>query len=335
MKLSKKILFFFILPFLIIFSQNKLELTSKIGGTVQAMASYAQTGKSTDAQIGFGPRRVRLKTYFGYDNVTAFVQGEVKDGFKLVDARMTYKFSKTFNVRVGRFVGASVRAGALTSHTKIDIVERSMSAQKWSESTLGVKDFRDYGVAFMGKVGEFQYNLTLANGTGATNITASQKSAGKISNKKISVGGMLNYKPKAVKGLEVGGYYGIGNSSVNNYSSYNAYAYWEPKPIRIKAEIIGVTNKKDGKNISTLGYYLFGAFGFSENWEALARYENYDPTEMTSKKDAETLITLGARYSLFPEALIASKITFAYVIHAEEGAKINNDVFYVMFQTIF
>ena len=107
------------------------------------------------------------------------------------------------------------------------------------------------------------------------------------------------------------------------------------QPYRIKAEIISVTNKNGANNISSLGYYVFGAFGFLDNWEALARYENYDPSDLADVKDAHTLITIGARYALFPAKFIESKITFAYVMHGEEGTAIDNDVFYVMFQTAF
>lgn len=341
------IVFMFFLATSFIVAQDAPELNWKIGGTVQAMGSYAQTNTDT-AQIGFGLRRVRLKTYFSYGDFTAFIQyGAIAN--ILLDARMTYNFSQTFKLRVGRFVGAGVRSGGLTSHTKIDIVERPMSAQMWALNALGSGDYRDYGLAFMGNIGDFGYNLTLANGkglhkikidgttvgVGTGNILATHLKGGETLNQSVSISGMANYQPKTVKGLEVGGYYGIGNANFNDYSSYNAYVYWEPKPIRIKAEIIGVTDQNETDNISSLGYYVFGAYGFADNWEALARYENYDPSDLSDIKDAHTLITVGARYALFPEKLTASKITFAYVMHEEEGAEIDNDVFYVMFQAAF
>jgi len=334
MKLFTKTLITIFVLFLatnFIVAQDAPELNWKIGGTVQAMASYAQTDTDT-AQIGFGLRRVRLKTYFSYGNVTAFIQYSAKSN-KLLDARMTYKFSKTANVRVGRFIGAGVRSGGLTSHTVIDIVERPMSAQMWASNTVGA-DYRDYGVAMMGKFGDLGYNLTLHNGNGALNLTPSHKSTATVLNENVAISAMVNYKPKAVKGLEAGGYYGIGNADVNEYSSYNAYVYWEPKPIRIKAEVIGLTNTFGDTDVPSLGYYVFGAYGVTDAWEVLARYETYDPNTDVDD-DATNLITIGARYALFPAKLTASKITFAYVMHGEEGDAIDNDVFYVMFQTAF
>lgn len=312
-------------------AQDTPEITWKIGGTIQAMASYAQTGADT-SQLGFGLRRVRLKTYFGMGNVSAFVQFE-GTSYKLLDARMTYKFSDAANISVGRFIGAGVRSGGLTSHTDIDIVERPLSAQKWGVNTVG-SDYRDYGASVFGKFGGLSYTLTAHNGDGAQNIRASHQSQGTLLNSTSAISGMLTYKPEAINGLEAGGYYGMGNATFNDYASYNAYVYWEPKPIRIKAEIIGLTNKFGATDLNSLGYYVFGAFGFMDNWEALVRYENYDGNTDIDN-NAQTLITIGARYALFPDKVSASKITFAYVIHSEEGTEIDNNVFYAMFQTAF
>ena len=334
MKLVIKIIFMAFVFFLstsFIIAQDAPELKWKICGTVQAMGSYAQTNTDT-AQIGFGLHRVRLKTYFDYGKVSAFIQYSAKNN-KIIDVRMTYKFLKTFNIRIGRFLGASPRAGALTSHLKIDIVERSFSAQKWATNSVG-SDFRDYGVAAFGKLGNFNYNLTVHNGNGATNILASQKNTAKILNQNIAISGMVSFKPKLVKGLEAGGYYGIGNANINEYSSYNAYIYWEPKPIRIKAEVIGLTNTKGNKDVTSLGYYVFGALEITNAWELLARYEKYDPNTDVNN-NVTNLITFGARYALFPAKISASKITIAYVLHDEEEVAINHNVLYVMFQTAF
>ncbi len=310
-------------------AQTSPELKWKVGGTIQAMGSYAQTNGDT-AQIGIGLRRVRLKTSFRYGNVSAFIQYSAKNN-SVVDARMTYKLSNVVNIRVGKFVGASIRAGSLTPHPKIDIVERPMSAQMWASKTVG-SDYRDYGVSTFGKVGFFNYNLTLHNGKGTTNIIASHKKTATFINSSMAISGMIFFKPKSVKGLEAGGYYGIGNANINEYSSYNAYVYWQPNPIRIKVEVIGLTNIVENKDIPSLGYYVFGAYKISDTWELLARYENYDPNTDV-RNNSTNLVTLGARYALIPAKIIASKITFAYVLHGQEGTKVDNNVFYVMFQT--
>ena len=315
-----------------ILAQDAPEMKISLGGTVQTMFSMGQTGADT-SQMGFGMRRTRLKAKASFGkHFTGFIQYSAKSS-KMLDARMTFKLNNALNIRVGRFIGAGVRAAGLTSHTVIDIVERTMTAQKWGAATIGA-DFRDYGVAFMGKVNDFSYNLTLHNGNGALNITASQKTQPSLLNEGVAISAMASFKPKAVKGLEAGAYYGMGNANVNDYSAYNAYVYWEPKPIRVKAEFTGWTNQNGPVDVSSMGYNVLGAYGFAKNFEALVRFENYDGNT-DFDEDATTLITVGARYFLYPSKWTSSKITAAYVMRGEEGDAVDNDVFYVMFQMAF
>ncbi len=316
----------------LIFSQDGPDIKVRLGGTVQAMASYSQTGGADTAQIGFGLRRVRLRAYSNFSkHFKGFIQMEVTSP-KLLDARLTYMLNENFNIRVGRFIGAGVRSGGLTSHTVIDIVERPLTAQMWGKSTIG-GDYRDYGLAVFGKIGGgLAYNITVHNGDGSLNIKATHKGAGTTLNSNFAFSGMLTFKPAAVKGLEAGGYYGVGNSTVNDYSAYNVYLYYTPKNFEVKAEYIGW--KDNAADVSSMGYYVFGGYNFAKNFEVLARYENFDPNA-DAADDAQSLITIGARYFLFPSKKTAGKITAAYVIHGEEGTAIDNDVFQIMFQLVF
>lgn len=315
-----------------IFAQDAPEMKISLGGTVQAMVGMGQTGADTN-QVGFGMRRTRLVAKVGFGkHFTGFIQYSAKSN-KLLDARMTFKLNKGFNVRVGRFKIAGVRAGGLTSATKIDLVERTLTAQEWSKATIGT-DYRDYGVEFLGKFNDFGYNLAVHNGHGSINITESQKTQAILLNEGVAISGMVNFKPKAVNGLEVGAYYGIGNANFNDYSSYSTYVYWEPKPIRVKADFVGWTNQNGPVDISSNGFSVLGAYGFAKNFEALVRFEAYD-RNTDFDNDARSLITVGARYFLYPSKWTASKITAAYVINGEEGTAIDNDVFYVMFQMSF
>jgi hypothetical protein len=310
-------------------AQDEPELKVKVGGTVQGMASYSQTDTDT-AQIGIGLRRVRVKVFGQYgDNIKSFVQFELTSP-KLLDARIEYNFSKVFQVRLGRFIGAGVRAAGLTSHTDIDIVERPASAIYWGQRTIGA-DYRDYGVSLMGSTEGFAYNLTFHNGDGALNIKASHLGLSKTQDQGVAVSGMVSYKPPTLKGFEVGGYYGMGNKYVNDYSSYNAYVYYEPLPFRVKAEVISATNKGT-TDITFMGYYVFGAFRVTENLEALARFEILDPNKDFTG-DQQTDITVGLSYAFFPSTWKTAKITGAYVNRQEETGTIKNDVFYLMFQT--
>ncbi len=338
----KKITLFFVFTFAVAFTANQLfaqdekpELKVKFGGTIQGMASYSQTPPDEEdntSQIGIGLRRVRVKMYGNYgDHVKSFVQFELTTP-KLLDARIEYIIDKAFQIRMGRFIGAGVRAAGLTSHTDIDIVERAASAIYWGSRTIGA-DFRDYGVAVQGDVDGFNYNLTIHNGKGDLNVKGAQLNNATTQNRGMAVSGMVFYKPTALKGFEAGGYFGKGNSKINDYTSFNAYVYYEPLPFRIKAEVISATNKTTGNPDATfMGWYAFGAYRVAKNFEALVRFENLDPNTDVDDNKA-TFITVGLAYSMFPADWKAVKITAAYVIRNEEVGTVDNNVFYMMFQT--
>lgn len=340
-KISKlfSIFVFVLLSASFLTAQDAPEFSYRMGGTVQAWTSMGDIHGSDTSSFGWGLRRVRLRAYATLgDKMKGFIQMELTSP-KLLDARIEYMVTKAFSIRAGRFIGAGVRAGGLTSHTVIDITERPLSAVRWGGHTIGA-DYRDYGLDFVGKFGDVKANVTLHNGNGATNIRNRQTGPGP-QNGGFAVSGMVVFKPKTVKGLEAGGYYGIGNSEINEYNAFNAYVYYEPKPLRVKAEVIGYTNVGaafDGSDLGRMGYYVFAGYGFAKNWEAVARYESYDHnTDMDD--DQINLITLGATYSVFSTKWAAGKITAAYTLQSEADAgfypEIDNNVFQLVMQMVF
>ncbi len=333
----KKIIIFFttilIFSFFItnnLSAQDDFKISNKIGGTIQAWTSYGEIHNSDTNSLGWGLRRVRLRSYSTFGKyIKGYIQVELTNP-KLLDARIEYLISKEFTIRAGRFVGAGVRAGGLTSHTKIDITERPLSAIRFGQNTIG-SDYRDYGVDFVGKFGDIKANLTLHNGNGNANIRNRKTGAGPMNNG-FAISSMVTFKPKNIKGLEIGGYYGMGNKQINEYNAYNLYVYYEPKPLRVKAELIGFSKADE---IKRMGYYLFGAYGFAKNWEALARFEVYDQNT-DADDDQVTLITLGATYSVFKNNWAAGRITAAYaIINEGEFLERDNNVFQLVMQLVF
>ncbi len=316
----------------LIYAQDAPKPSVRLGGTVQAMVSTAQTNGDT-SQLGVGLRRVRLRAYANLGKkVSAFIQYSAKSS-KVLDARITYKFSKEFQLRVGRFIGAGVKGGGLTSHTKIDIVERPVTAQKWGAATIGA-DYRDYGLAVMGSMSGFSYNLTLHNGSGAMNVLASHKSIGSKFKSGMAVSAMVGFKPSGVKGLDIGGYFGQGNKYYNDYSSFSGYVYYQPGPFRFKGEYISWTNKNNPTEVTSNGFYVFGAYKIMPKIELLARFEQFDPNADVTD-DEETDITIGAGYSIWPSKWTQGKVTLAYVIQGEKGTTVDNNVLYAFFQLVF
>jgi predicted porin len=316
----------------LILAQDNPDFSYKIGGTIQAWTSLGQINNSDTNSLGWGLRRVRLRAYTTLgDKMKGFVQVELTSP-KLLDARIEYLVSDMFTIRAGRFIGAGVRSAGLTSHSDIDITERPLTAQKWGIATIG-SDFRDYGMDVVGSFGDVKATLTLHNGDGAANIL-NKISGHSAQNGSFAVSGMLTFKPKTVKGLEAGAYYGMGNKEINEYKSYNAYAYYEPGPFRVKAELIGWTNTFGSTDLNQMGYYLFGGYKLIDCVEAVARYENYDPNTDLDKNE-QSLLTIGATYSVYPSKWTTGKITAAYTIISETGNAVDNNVFQIVMQLVF
>lgn len=323
----------------ILTAQDVPEFKYRIGGTVQAWTSMGQIDGADTSSLGWGLRRVRLRAYSSFgDKMKGFFQMELTSP-KLLDARIEYLVSKNFTIRAGRFIGAGVRAGGHTSHTKIDITERPLTAIRWGGSTIG-SDYRDYGLDVVGSFGDLKGTLTLHNGDGSVNIRNKQTGSGP-QNGSFAISAMATFKPKKIKGLEAGGYFGMGNSEINEYNAFNVYAYYEPKPLRIKAEVIGWTNVgalPNGDDLGRIGYYVFAGYGFAKNWEASVRFEIYDQnTDLDD--DQLTLLTVGATHSIFSSKWAAGKITAAFTIQSEADVvtspEIDNNVFQLVMQLVF
>jgi len=322
----------FIVSTVVVLAQDAPELDFRLGGTVQAWTTSGQINGSDTNSLGWGIRRARLRAYANYGSkLKGFLQMEVASP-KLIDARVEFLISKSFSVRAGRFVGASVRSGALTSHTKLDITERSLTAMKWAKATVG-GDYRDYGIDFVGNFGDLKANVTLHNGSGSLNIKNSHKGYS-FMNGGFAISGMLVFKPQAVKGLEAGTYYGIGNPDINKYYAYNAYIYYIANLFKIKAEYITWKNTYSNIDISQMGYHLFTGYRVGKYLEAGIRYEHFD-SNTDIENNERNLITLALTYSVFPSKWNVGKITAAYVISGETGTEIDDNVFQLAMQVVF
>ncbi|MBI1931250.1 MAG: hypothetical protein HYS24_01775 [Ignavibacteriales bacterium] len=333
-KMHKASILIFLLTFItsLTFAQETPEFSVKVGGLIQAWTSYGQINGADTNSLGWGIRRARLTATSNFGTkMKGIVQLELTS-FKLLDAKIEYSLSNMFTLSAGRFIGAGVRGAGLTGAGSIDITERAYSADRWAANTIGT-DFRDYGMDLTANIGELKANVTLHNGDGSVNLT-NKVLGSQIQNGGFAVSGMLAYKPEMLKGLEVGGYYGIGNKEINEYSAYNAYAYFEPGKFKVKAEFIGWTNTIDNSDLSQMGYYLLGGYKILDCLEAIARYEIYDAN--TDLDDTElNFITVGATYSLFPSKWNAGKITAAYIITGEPNITVDNNVFQIVMQLSF
>jgi hypothetical protein len=314
------------------FADEQPQLTQQLGGTIQTWMSASQYGADT-TNMAIGLRRVRIRYYAQYDKAKFYIQSDIISGL-LLDARIEYHFNNNFNIRAGRFIGAGVRGGGLTSHTKLDIIERPFMVRSWGSGTVG-SDYRDFGIQAEGKVADFTGRLWLHNGDGKNNITnrVGDFYRGKSQNNTLAtaVDAMLIYKPAAVKGLEVGGHYGVGNKNIKDYSSYSAYAYFKPGRFSFKAELISLTDKEANKTMR--GYYLFGGYKITNTIEVLGRFENYDPNIDIGSDDIN-IITIGAALYEFEDTK-NHRIAAAFVMPTETGTDLEDLNFKLMWQFLF
>lgn len=315
--------------------EGELEVSHRIGGTVQSWFSFQQGDSVSNA--GFGIRRARVR-YYGAVNkkIKVFAQADlVSNGLagKMLDARVEYHFNPQFNVRMGRFVGVGPRGGGQTLHSMIDIVERAYSAIRWASNTVGA-DYRVFGFQAEAKNDIGIARINVHNGTGDLNVLNRAGGTSTVERTPKAIAGQLIFKPKTVKGLEAGGHFDQGNDQVKDWSSYSAYAYFEPGPYRVKAEVIGVTNKAEGlEDRSSLGFYGFAAYAVTPHIEVLGRFEQYDPNT-DGDDDGITFITLGAAYW---EKLgkLNHKLTAAVVLPSEQGTSVDNTTVYAMWQFLW
>jgi hypothetical protein len=325
------LLLFIVLTIQSAIAQDNPQIKHQFGATFQVMASYQQ-GDSVD-NSGFGLRRMRVRHYGSYnDKVKSFVQADLASGSlggKLVDMRLEYYFSPDFYLKTGRFVGAGPRAGALTSHGSIDIIERSFTAETWAAASVG-SDYRDFGIQAEWKINNFQLRAMTGNGSGALNILnkAGDEASTKI--KPAYFSGMVIYMPDEFKGLELGGHMDKGNKDIKEWNSWSAFIYYKSQKFQLKTEVINLENAQD---ITLRGYYLFGGYNLNQHIELLARVENYDP-DIDQGNDGTLFITAGAALREFPETE-ANRLTVALVYPVEEGNEINNLTVQLMWQFMF
>ncbi|MCB9066518.1 MAG: hypothetical protein H6629_01730 [Calditrichae bacterium] len=331
-RLSVILLFACLLSGSMFAGDEDMKVEHKVGGTVQSWVSYQA---ADSAFLGFGLRRVRARWYATINSkFKTMVQAELTDP-KLLDARLEYHFSKQFNVRMGRFVGAGVRGGGLTSHSQIDIVERPRVANYWAARTIG-SDFRDYGVQAEAKsaTGEYAGRVFFHNGSGAANVISHERTSPREAQlRDIAADVMVIAAPKSVEGLEVGGHFGVGNKDVKEWTSYSGYAYYEPGPFRLKAELVGLVDKSGAEDVTTMGYYVFGGFEVTPNIEIVGRFETFDPNTDVDE-DGVNDITAGFVYKQF-SGKVNHKLTAAIVIPSEQGESVKNTAFYTVWQIVF
>ncbi len=343
-----------------------------LGGTVQARFGYGRWAGEGDAQqrLGFGIRRARLRAAaLLTDHVGGYLQLDAGGtSVTLLDSYAFYERGP-WRVQLGRFAVAQPRAAQMTSHTRIDAIERAVIGQEWEARTLG-NGGRDFGLEAQYAAGALALHVALHNGNGtwdraAGNFRASvDDPTGGAERTGMAASLYGAYAPPSIDGLEVGGYVGYngaGNAATEvqggplagtprTYLSYSAHAYWGARPgsqpLRLKADLIAIDYEAldtpnplltPGSSQEAYGVSLLGAARVHRAGEVFARGEYFDPSGRASDDDSY-YFTAGASFSLSAlrgEAYRNQRLTLAYQTRRQDGADAAPHLLILQAQIVF
>jgi len=230
----------------------------------------------------------------------------------LQDFVITLKPHKYCSIDFGQYKVPFGMEG-LESSAKLDLIERAALASqfKWA-------DARDIGITLKGdiKLGDvkIQPAIGVYNGEGQNRLDV---------NEPMDVAGRLVIKP--IEQLHIGvAYYDgkSGTATVENYR-WGGEVKFVQDPISIYGEY--ARGKSKGKEKRT--YYGTLGFKFLNRFQAVARYDYYDP-DINTEKDSRTETTLGLNYFIEEHH---SKLQLNYVFCGEKES-ISNDVLRVNLQ---
>ena len=308
---------------------DKFKPSVKFGFGSQLITAYQKTTDGEES-VGTGSR---LIVALASAKLTEHLTGNVVYAWnlnKMLDAFVTYTFNQHAAIRVGRFKGAGMKAGPLTSPFATDFFNHTVTAKKMAIATSG-GDFRHIGIEFSGKYNIVGYRFYLHNKDGAENLSPTIYGDNPTGNNGLdfkNYDAMLYATP--VKGLEFGGHYGAKEVDLNSYS---AYLYYKYNAFRTKIDFGGFNTLEVAEKVDQQGFSILGAYKITPAIEALVRYETFDNN--TDVDDTErNYITIGATYSFTPKKYNCSKLTLAYVKQGETGVEVDNDIFYLSYQIL-
>lgn len=347
----------------------------RLGGTFQPRLSYGFTAGDDEAgdldRVGFGLRRARLRAtatfgedfgvYYDVDLATGDVRSVDLHGFWLPSPR--------FRIRLGYLIGAQPRAYALTSHTRLDAVERAAIAERWASGTIGSTG-RDFGLDVRYETDALTLDAFVHNGDGSfardrgnfrESVSGLSATRG-VTTDGLAVGGYANYA--LLPAVEVGGFLGYngsenpltapaGSDAGRRYVSYAGHLYWGAnpgsQPLRLKADVIGIRYEELPGSGTTptfgaqhsLGYAAFAAVRVLGHGEVFARGEQYHPFVDGGVNDdvgADTYFTAGASYSLSARRGLPyrqERVTVAYANGLPAAALADQHLVVVQLQFVF
>ena len=296
-------------------------------GFVQTWYSIGLQDTLNDYASGYTLRRVRLKALGNISqNINWYCHyGWDKQAPSLIDVAVNIKLSKYLKIKIGQFVAPGAKSGALTSSSKLDFVERSMIAQKWSSNTA-LKGYRTSGVQFAGKIvkDKILWTFMIANSHSSRLFSPTVKKYNMRGYKTPAIFGRLEAKPK--KCLETGIFitYWKNSDTDDKITSYGGNIFLRKDKIQLKSEYIAGTTETGTDYsglITMLGYKI-------NKFEPVIRHDIYSPADgKTDKYGVKNYsnITLGVNFYYHKKM----KFQANYILRQENKSEIDNNLFYI------
>ena len=285
------------------------DVALRLSGTFQPRLGFGVAGDSL-ARLGFGIRRARFRaTAQVGGGLGVHYDAELAGGsVQSLDLYGFYRPSARWRLRAGRMAGPQPRASDLTSHVRIDAVERAAIAERWTNGTIGFSG-RTFGVEGRYQTDEATLEVFVHGGDGSFDRARGQFREGVVGGDVTRGVGRLAqavsvyaaYEPAAAPGVEVGGFAGYNGAAPpltaldstavpglpasayggRRYASYSAHAYWGrypgDQPVRLKADVLGIRYESvPGVGAQhAVGVAVLAAAAPLRHGEAFARVERF------------------------------------------------------------
>lgn len=206
---------------------------------------------------------------------------------RLVNAFIDFDIHPLFHVRTGQFL---VPFGIESPEVIIfnPAIERTTAVSRLNPYPM----FRDIGVQLGGRSSIMNYKIALVNGKGANQTEQFDPK---------DLLGRIGITPVEHLELGVSGHFGQYQpvlTSENHEARMRAGidVSYTGDPLYFRAEyIVREDDLAEGGTREMNGWYLLGAYKFTENIQAIARYESYDP-ESSIDENEYSGILMGANY---------------------------------------
>lgn len=261
----------------------------KLGGFLQQQFIIDETPESA-ARFSIHRARVGV-TGSITDNIRVNVIGgyvEPPDRTpRLVNAFIDFDVHPLFQVRTGQFL---VPFGIESPEVIIfnPAIERTTAIRRLNPYMM----FRDIGVQIGGRGSIMNYKIALVNGKGANQTEQFDPK---------DVLGRIGITPVEHFELGVSGHFGqyqpeLTSDSHESRMRAGVDVSYSGDPVYFRAEyIVREDDLPDGGSREMNGWYLLGAYKFTDKIQGIARFESYDP-ETSIDDNNYTGILIGANY---------------------------------------